>query len=164
MQNKQKKLAKQVGKFGIVGILNTLIDIIILNILIKISLSLEFFFLGYKVVGANMISVSVAMVNSYILNKYWTFESKEKKNIAYEIFKFLFVTVIGMFVIHQIAFNLFYTYWSGPADLVVGISHFIGLNRIFSDSFVVLNFAKVIAILFSLVWNFVGYKIWVFKK
>lgn len=159
-----QKLVKQVGKFGVVGVLNTLIDIVVLNVLVKIGFALEFYLLGYKLLGANIISVTLAMINSYFLNKYWTFQAKEEKNRTYEILKFVFITVIGMFVIHQIIFNLLYTYWIWPAGLAVKISQAIGLNRIFSDSFITLNFAKVIAILFSLVWNFIGYKLWVFKE
>jgi len=155
---------KQFGKFGAVGIVSTFIDFLILNVLVGMGISLGFLIFGYKMIGANIIAVSVAMINSYFLNKYWTFESKEKKNIGYEILKFVFITVIGMLVIHQIAFNFFYTYWLEPVNLAINISKTIGLAKIFSDSFITLNFAKAIAILFSLTWNFIGYKIWVFKK
>jgi len=159
----KQKLVFQVGKFGLVGLLNTLIDIFLLNILIKLGLGLEFPLFGYKVVGANIVSVTVAMTNSYFLNKYWTFEAKKSQDQVREVLRFIFITVIGMFLLHQIVFNSLLTYWTKPAHLMVDLSHFLGLGRIFSDSFIILNFAKLSALVVSLVWNFIGYRLWVFK-
>ena len=67
-----------------------------------------------------------------------------------------------MLVIHQIVFNFFAGWWMGPVDLAKNIVHLIGIYQL--DDFVALNFAKVLAILTSMVWNFLGYKFIVFKK
>lgn len=156
-------LGKQVGKFAIVGVINTIIDIAVLNFLVLvIGFRNQIQILGIYFLVANFISVTIAMINSYIMNKYWTFQSKEKKNMIEEALKFFFITIIGMYVINQLVFNFFNTYWLWPTNLVINIVHFI---RIYSlDNFVSLNFAKVLAILASLIWNFIFYKLWVFKK
>ncbi|MEK9154942.1 MAG: GtrA family protein [Patescibacteria group bacterium] len=154
---------KQAGKFAIVGVINTVIDVAILNILVFVGLTATLVIFGQKFLIANIISVAIAMVNSYILNKKWTFQSSGG-NIYGEIAKFLGITIIGMFVVHQIIFNVLYFNLQFIGAFVISIVHLVRLDAIFSDNFVVLNFAKVIAIIGSLIWNFVGYKFIVFKK
>lgn len=155
------KTAEQAVKFGIVGALNTVIDFLTLNVLVYFGLSAAFSVLGQKFLIANVISVSIAMLNSFILNKKWAFKS-EGGNIYFQIIQFLIVTVIGMFVIHQIAFNLLYYRFVFPADFAARILHYVGLT-FFSREFILLNFSKSVAIAVSLVWNFFGYKFVVFK-
>jgi len=154
---------KQAGKFVIVGGLNTFIDYLILNFLVFFGFTTAILIFGQKFLIANIISVFVAMINSFILNKQWTFQSKGG-NIYIEILKFALITIIGMFVVHQIIFNLFYYNLPSISSLVISVVYFLKLNNIFSDEFVMLNFAKSIAIVISLIWNFVGYKFFVFKK
>lgn len=154
---------KQVGKFAIVGVINTLVDVAILNVLVFLGFAATFIVFGQKFLIANIISVAAAMINSFILNKQWTFKS-DRGNVYLEAVKFFAITMIGMFVIHQIIFNTLYYNFTFLSSMAVSIIHFIGLNKIFSDNFVVLNFSKAIAIFGSLIWNFIGYKFIVFKK
>ncbi|KKQ22164.1 hypothetical protein A2999_00795 [Candidatus Wolfebacteria bacterium RIFCSPLOWO2_01_FULL_38_11] len=154
---------KQAGKFAAVGVINTAVDFIVLNILIYFGFTLAFVVLGQEFLVANVISVAVAMVNSFILNKQWTFKA-ETANIYLEIVKFIVVTVIGMFVVHQIIFNVLYYNLPAISSAVISIVNILRLNSIFSNEFVRLNFAKSIAIVASLIWNFVGYKFIVFKS
>lgn len=152
----------QVGKFAAVGVINTLIDYVILNALVFLGLTAAITILGQEFLMANIISVFVAMVNSFILNKQWTFKSAvEGINLFWEIVKFLVITIIGMFIVHQIVFNVFY--YNFPS-LFSSVSHFLNLDKILSDKFVILNGAKSIAIIISLIWNFIGYKFIVFKR
>ncbi len=159
----------QVGKFAVVGVINTLIDYVILNLLVFFGFTTALMVLGQEFLVANIISVFIAMINSFVLNKQWTFRG-ESGNVYLQILKFFVVTVIGMFVIHQVIFNLFYVnggitgLFSFVSLFVVAIVHTLRLDVIFSDQFIILNFAKSIAIIASLVWNFIGYKFVVFKK
>jgi putative flippase GtrA len=57
-------------RFGIVGVLNTGIDFAVFSTLVL--------GLGWHVVPANTASYSVAVVNSYLLNKYWTFGDRSQ--------------------------------------------------------------------------------------
>ena len=56
---KNKETVKQVGKFGVVGIMNTVIDFGVYNLLI--------FAFSFYAVYASIISVSIAIINSYII-------------------------------------------------------------------------------------------------
>jgi len=161
--NKISLLGKQIGKFSLVGVINTIIDIGILNFLVKVlNFKSQIKIGGFSFLLANIISVTIAMINSYILNKYWTFEAKKKKNLFQEALKFFFITILGMYFLHQLVFNLFYSYWLWPTNQLINLMHLLRIN--FLDELIKLNLAKVIAIGVSLIWNFLGYKIWVFKK
>ena len=69
-------------KFGIVGILNTLITIVSFNILI---------FVNINYLCANCISYFLGVINSYLLNSKFVFkESRSKENLT----KFLIVNIL----------------------------------------------------------------------
>ncbi len=154
MSQTQKTTAKEVGKFGIVGVINTGVDLGIFNIL-------KFFF-GLQAIIANIISVSAAIINSYVWNKNWTFRDKDK-NISRQFIIFVVLSFGGLII--NTGTLLFLTQvWTLPSLLAVKIVHSLKLNFIFSDNFVFFNFAKVTAILFSMIWNFLTYKKFVFKE
>ncbi|MCL2158553.1 MAG: GtrA family protein [Oscillospiraceae bacterium] len=87
-------------KFGITGIINTAIDFLVY------TLCLEVF--GTGAVVAQPIGQGVAMINSYLMNKNWTFKKREKYNLA-EILKFLLVNggslainTLGVYLLHEV--------------------------------------------------------------
>ncbi len=158
-----QQTTKQAGKFALVGVLNTFIDFAILNLLVFLGFTAVFFIFNQKFLIANIISVAVAMINSFVLNKQWVFRSGSG-SVYLEIIKFLIITIFGMFVVHQLIFNFFYYQFPAITDFIISFVHLIKLDSIFSDQFVILNFSKSIAIVGSLIWNFFGYKFFVFKK
>ena len=143
----------QISKFVIVGIINTFVDIVFFNIFRR--------FKKITTTVASYLSSTIAIVNSYILNRYWTFDSTSSGS-SFELFKFLLSTVIGIYVIHNGLVWLLVNkiLWPGQASLKI-VRLIKPLNFI-SDSFVTDNFAKFTAIIFSLLWNFILYKFWVF--
>lgn len=139
-----KKTGGQFLKFITVGGLNTLIDIGILNLLMYLS----GIYSGSTIIVFNVISVSAAIVNSYFWNKYWTFSAKEKENQAQEFGSFIVVSLGGALINTLVVYSL--TTFVDPA---FGLSKEIWAN-----------FAKVLAIGLAWLWNFSGYKFFVFKK
>ena len=132
----------QIAKFGIVGVLNTLMDWGVLNALMFLS----GVYAGLAYSGFKAISFGIAIVNSYLWNKYWTFESGTNRDN--EFAKFLIISVIGAFI------NI------GIASLIVNfIAPFGGLSLP-----VWANIAAAAATAISMIWNFSGYKFVVFKK
>ncbi len=139
---KKFPLFYQVAQFVLVGGLNTLIDIGILNLLILIfGIATGFFFSIFKA-----ISFAVAVTNSYFWNKFWTFQHKEKTGVE-EISRFLGISLAGF------AINV------AVATLVVNIiGPQFGLNqKIWA------NIGAALAAIAGMTWNFVGYKLVVFK-
>lgn len=88
------KILKQVVKFGSVGVLNTLIDLGVLNLLV---------YLGMGAVAANSISFALAASNSFVWNKLWTFRDREgswKK----QVIPFTLVALVGLGISDVIIF------------------------------------------------------------
>ncbi|HDH31643.1 MAG TPA: GtrA family protein [Candidatus Wolfebacteria bacterium] len=134
----------QIGKFVLVGGLNFLIDMGVLNFLVfytGISAGLEqSFFKG--------IAFLVAVINSYFWNKFWTFKRKTKEKVGKEFFQFIVVSFIGLFI------NL-------------GIDYIL-VNQITPLADLPLRtwaqFSAMLAAIAALFWNFIGYKFIVFDK
>ncbi|MBL7053566.1 MAG: GtrA family protein [Candidatus Portnoybacteria bacterium] len=136
-------LVKQFSRFLVIGFLNTAIDFTILNILMWWT----GIYSGLSIILLNAISFSIAVFNSYFWNKYWTFKDKEKVE-AKEFSQFILVTLIGLAINSGIIFGV--TTLVSP---MFGISPELWANL-----------AKAAATGFSLIWNFAGYKMFVFKK
>ena len=126
-------------RFGLVGILNTLIDISIYSLLS---------WLGVWILVANFISTSCGMATSYGLNRVFTFESKSK-NIRKELTLFLAITVFGLWVIQPLIIYV----TTDPARNLFG-----WLPSIFA-----ILIPKSCAVAVALVWNYNFYKRMVFS-
>ena len=94
------------------------------------------------------ISFLVATVNSYLWNKHWTFEKKEKAFVPKEYIKFLVIVTIGL-LINVIIASLLVNIFSPP----------FGIEKKFWA-----NLGAFLAIFVSAGWNFLGAKFIVFKK
>ena len=134
----------QFAKFVLVGGLNFLIDMGVLNFLI--------FYTGIStgLVQSEFkgISFLVATINSYFWNKYWTFGRKNTESAQREILVFFVVSTIGFLI------NL------GVDYIIVNlISPFNSMNlKIWAQ------LGGLMASIVALSWNFIGYKFIVFKK
>ena len=138
-----QKFIKQFSKFVVIGFINTALDFAILNLLMWWT----GIYSGSWIILLNIASFSIAVFNSYFWNKYWTFKDKDKIE-AKEFSQFVIVTLIGLAINSSIIF--------GVTTL---ISPMFGLSPELWA-----NLAKAAATGFSLIWNFAGYKFFVFKK
>jgi len=134
----------QVAKFGLVGTLNTFIDLGVLNILIFITgiergVGYTFF------AGASFL---VAVFNSYFWNKFWTFRATQLTSTGKEFIQFVVISLIGV-VVNVIIASLIVNVVGAPSGV---------------DPKVWANVGKVAAIPMALIWNFIGYKFIVFKR
>lgn len=132
----------EIGKFVSVGVLNTLIDFGILNFLSYIFAVHS----GPQIALFNAVSFSAAVVNSYFWNKFWTFRAGGEG--VKDFFQFIFVSLIGVGLNTGIVYSLT-TLVGAPENVSPALWE---------------NIAKAIAIPANLIWNFLGYKFWVFKK
>lgn len=154
MSAKQRVLSKiggQVGRFGLVGILNTVVDVVIVNVLVH-------FGLGIVIAGA--ISGTIAMVNSFIFNQRFTFKVNRVKGMR--VVYFFVITMFGLYVIRPLILNFFTKQWLAPGEIVYQVTHSIGLPL--SKTFDSNNFALGVAIVVVLGYNFVMYKKFVFVE
>lgn len=138
--SKKIKVLWQVAKFGLVGVLNTAIDFGVLNLLILQTN----FTTGTGLGLINVPSFSLAIINSYFWNRKWVFEEAKEGNFL----TFAVITTIGLLI---------------NTLVVVVITTFIPPIFVSSPTLWA-NIAKAFATAFSMVWNFAGYKLIVFKK
>jgi len=138
-------IIKQISKFVIVGVINTGIDFAVLNALLFSTK----IYSGRWLIFFNSISFSAAVINSYFLNKYWTFKSQNVEDSkAKQFSQFLIISVIGISINDAIVYGL-----------ATFTSPLFGLSAQMWT-----NVAKLFATAASMVWNFIGYKFIVFKK
>lgn len=116
-------------KFCIVGVANTVITLFFFYLLNKILL------INYLM--STVVSYSIGMLNSYILNKQWTFYDKDRR-IMIQLIKFIAVNSISLL-------------------LNLAIMHLL-VGKFYIDSFV----SQVFATGFSTISNYLGSKLIVF--
>ncbi len=152
---RRKRLAKQVGSFGIVGIFNTLLDFGIFNMLQ--------YALHFAPVPANVVSTTIAQIISFGLNRKFVFAgAKTKHGHASTVVRFIVITAIGLYVVQNLVLSFFAHVFTLPGDIAYSLAQSLGINV--TADFVINNVAKLIATVFSAAWNFVLYKKIVFAS
>lgn len=143
----------QVIRFGLVGILNTVVDFLAYNLIL-------FFIIGFPPVIASIISGTLAMINSFIFNKNFTFRAK--KLSPFKLVLFFVLTIIGLYVIRPLIVYFFTGIWLWPSQLIYHVSASLHLSL--TQDFISHNVALVAAIAIVLVYNYLTYKYFVFDE
>lgn len=141
----------QFVRFGLIGGMNTGVDLVILNILM---FSTDHNDGGYYT-AFKAISFVFAATFSYFMNKRWAFRDKSKDGEAKKFSQFFAVSVIGAVINVSVA------------SLVVTFLKPVVGNEILSFAISGELWGTVGALFgtaVGLVWNFAGYKFFVFKK
>ena len=128
----KKEVFNQAFKFAIVGVINTLINLAVLYIFTE--------FLGIYYLVSAIFAFIVANINSFLLNKIWTFKENIKHKAASRYIKFVVVSVIALVV------NLIFLY--------AAVEYFKLWYM----------FAQVLAVILNFLINFFGNKIWTFRE
>ena len=137
MDARLQQSGKQFVKFAVVGGIGTIVNLVVLKATLLIwgrfaaetPFAVEIF--------ASGLAFAVAVVNNYLLNRWWTFRSKG--SFGGEFVKFLIVSIAGL-GLNELAFWLF----RGQLGIGVLVS-------------------QCLAILCVLPFNFVVNKLWSFK-
>jgi len=134
----------QLAKFLLIGAVATIFDLGILALFIQISgISSGNYFNLFK--GASFI---IATILKYIPDKLWAFKKRGSASVSREFTQFFAVTLVGFFI-------------------NVGVAHFI--VNVVGPQFGLpaelwANIGGIGAVLTTFIWNFIGYKFFVFKK
>ena len=117
-------------KYAIVGCMGTAIDLGSLYVFVE--------FLRINLLLAAAMSFILAVINNFLLNKYWTFQNKSS-NIRKQFIKFLIVSMIGL-LLTELFMSL----------LVYGLKIWYMASKLVTSGLV-------------LMWNFLANKYWTFK-
>src|SRR5829696_2065261 len=113
-------VASQFGRFGAVGVANTLLDYVLFISLTKLlGLPLDW------VWTAKVASGSVAMVNSFYWNRTWVFKTSTRR--SGETVRFLITTLTGVYVIQALLTHLFASIYPGLGEAAFRLAEWSGL-------------------------------------
>lgn len=121
-------------RYGIVGGINTAVDFGVFTLLTGL--------LRVSPGSSQALAYSAGVCNSFLMNKFWTFGSRknDKKKTSWQLLQFvvvnLFTMGISIYALHI-------------------LTEYMGINTYIS---------KICITLLTLILNYLGYKLWVFKR
>ena len=129
-------------KFFCVGVLNTALDFIVLNICVLMFGTGAH---GELFIFFKSISFLAAVIESYFLNKCWVFEHTAARDIKEPIIFFV-VSAVGFLINVSISFAVFTVFvHQMSSHLAANVGALMGTFAVFA-------------------WNFIGYRFFVFKQ
>jgi len=146
MGTSRGKETRRFFKFAFVGALGSVTDFSLLNFLVEV--------VGLVPLIANGFSFSAAVLQNFILNRWWTYPESRIHNTRQQMAKFALVSLVGL-GINQFVFGFsdeflrpYWVDWLSSAELGFTLSY---------------NSAKLFAIGVVLFWNFAANRLWTFK-
>lgn len=133
-------------KFAVVGALGALTDFSILILLVEIA--------GVVPVIASGFGFSAAVLQNFLLNRWWTFPESRAQSKRRQILKFALVSLVGLginLVIFEYVDQSLRDFW---------IDMLSSAELGFRASYI---FAKLFSIGVVLFWNFAANRLWTFK-
>jgi putative flippase GtrA len=136
----RKRWFGQVIRFGLVGGLNTLVDLLILNMLLLVFPTNS----SRIILIFGAIAYSLGAVNSFLLNKYWTFGYRQRTTWR-EVVRFMMTTLCGI----------------GWSSIILWLAS-NALHPMLFHPTIWANASKVVAICGTALINYLGMSLWVF--
>src|SRR5215469_12950159 len=130
----------QILRFGLVGGMNTLVDLLILNMLLLLFPTNS----TRMILIFGAIAYSLGAVNSFLLNKYWTFGYRQRTT-GREVVRFIVTTVCGI----------------GWGSIILWLAS-NALHPILINPTIWANVSKVVALSGTVLINYLGMSLWVF--
>ncbi len=138
----RKRWPDQLIRFGTVGIINTVLDLFILNSLLWLFPTTN----TLLVLLFNSLAYGIGAINSFLLNKYWTFRHRQPTTVG-EVGRFTFTTLLGI----------------GCNDSLIWLANILFRPLIGQDT-LWMNASKLIAIAGTVFISYLGMRMWVFVK
>lgn len=119
----------RLAKYGLVGVLNTGVDFAVFCALVYAA--------GVASVWAQVASYGIALANSYVLNRKWTFQARGERQLG-DIVRFVAVNA---------------------ASFGLSTAALLGLEQAGME----LAVAKGCSVVVAMIANYAGYRLWVFR-
>ena len=128
-------------KFGTVGGIAYIVNIVLFNLLVHFPFSP----LDDRPVTGSLIAGTVSILLAYFGNRFWTWKERPRRAMSREITLFFIINGIGI----------------GIASGVLYISRYVlGFESAFADNIA----ANVIGVGIGTIFRFLSYRVWVFPK
>jgi putative flippase GtrA len=111
-------LIHEIGKFGLVGIVGTIVTISIQNALYSPH--------GFWLEGSVVVATAIATVVTFLGNRYWAFRHRKTGNIARETVLFAIFNVLGL-LIQVAAVSVNAHFLDNQSRLAYNIANVIGI-------------------------------------
>lgn len=157
----QRDHKKTISRFAILGVVNTILDFLIFNILRVVTHTPSSQI--NKVVVINIISATCVATFSFFVSRSYVFKQKDTK--THMIIPFIATNLFGIFVLQSLVIKLLLGPLETPAEFIQNLASIwhIPLVSNFSINFFDTNLAKVFATVVTLVWNYLIYNFVIFK-
>jgi putative flippase GtrA len=142
----------QILLFCVVGVITTVIDFAIFNLLTCKRV-------GWRRIPANIVSVATAMTWSFLANWFLVFRPQGDAWMD-RATRFVLTTAFSAFVLQNVILYLTTYRWRGPTNMALFAVRKLGLRL--NDDMVARNVCKALAVSAGLVWNFCWYKFFVY--
>lgn len=149
----QRIISSRVIRFVIIGITNAAITFAILNI--------SYYRLHQTKILSSIIATSCALIFSFIMNRGFVFGDKSKK-ARQQLPAFLIVTISGSLVVLNIVYAITLHLLNGHEGSIINLISDITSVSL-SSSFIDINLSTVCGAIAAMLWNYNGYKWFVFK-
>ena len=136
------KQLRQVFRFGLVGGLNTLIDLLVLNALLLLFPATN----TLTLLSYNSLAYSIGAINSFLLNKYWTFGHRQPI-MRKEVIRFVITTLCSIAL----------------SNVIIWLASKL-LHPLHVSPLLWANASKVFAIFGTVLVSYLGMRFWVFVK
>ncbi|MBM3845774.1 MAG: GtrA family protein [Verrucomicrobia bacterium] len=145
---------EQIVLFCAVGVVTTAIDFLVFNLLTRPAL-------GWRRIPANVVSVTCAMIWSFLANWQIVFQS-EGHDWLERAGRFLVTTAVSAFVVQNLLLYWTTYVWQAPTRMTLSIVERLRWRRLQDPDFISRNTCKTMAVSAGLVWNFCWYKFFVY--
>lgn len=148
----------QFVRFIFVGVVNTAVDLVVLNFLLFTSGQSHS---KVALIVFNTMSASISALVSFVLNKHVVFRKKDTKN--HLVIYFILITLSGLFIVQNTILGLIIDPLRSVSPHISDIINNIIELRISADV-LALNIAKLIASMATVIWNYFLYRRFIFRK
>ena len=149
----RRLLSLRVFRFASVGVVNAIISFSLLNVI--------YYDLHQSKILSSIIATGVALIFSFAMNRNFVFLDKSKR-AREQAPVFVIVTVLGSFVVLNIVYIVTLRLMNNHEQPLLDVVRSLSGVRL-SSSFVDINLSTMVGAVVAMIWNYNGYKYFVFK-
>jgi putative flippase GtrA len=135
-------------KFTFVGLTGTIVDFGLLNLL-RIVFKLP-------LVWAQGISFTVAVINNFLWNRFWTYPESRDKGASWQLMQFFIINIIGITIRTPLI--------SWLDGLILNLLNKVKVDVSIENYVISQNLALAVSISIIMLWNYFANRYWTFKN